>query len=300
MRAFISVVVLATGLLAPASSRTPLPVSATIAGDVITYAVQPGDDVNSLSAAFGVEPAKLMADNRLTERTLEPGDALRIDNRHLVPASDASVVVSIAQRRLFHFTGETLRASYPVAVGRRATPTPTGPFMVVRIADEPSWEVPLTSLDPRRRSERSACAQLESSADNPMGRYWIGLSLSGIGIHGTHEPASVYRYDTGGCVRMRPEDMADLFNEIVLGDQGAAIYEPVLLGRVAGRIYLQAYADNYRREPNSLARVERTAAAVGFDERIDWNRVSRALADRDGGLVDVTMSRAGSPIDMTE
>ena len=60
---------------------------------------------------------------------------------------------------------------------------------------------------------------------NPLGDYWIGLSgLAGAavgkesyGIHGTIEPDSIGKQASMGCVRLRNEDVAVVFQCLAEG-----------------------------------------------------------------------------------
>ena len=47
--------------------------------------------------------------------------------------------------------------------------------------------------------------------DNPLGKHWLGLSIHGYGIHGTIAPSSIYQFRTHGCIRLHPDDIAELF-----------------------------------------------------------------------------------------
>jgi L,D-transpeptidase ErfK/SrfK len=44
---------------------------------------------------------------------------------------------------------------------------------------------------------------------NPLGRFWIGLSLAGIGVHGTPVPSSIRRVDVGTRGRIVYEPVQD-------------------------------------------------------------------------------------------
>ena len=52
-----------------------------------------------------------------------------------------------------------------------------------------------------------------------MGTRWLGLSISGYGIHGTNVPSSIGHNASHGCVRMRNHDVEELFALVGVGDQ---------------------------------------------------------------------------------
>ena len=59
------------------------------------------------------------------------------------------------------------------------------------------------------------------SADNPLGDSWMGLSNKGTatpyGIHPTKQGESIGEAQSGGCIRMRPEDAERLYRMIPVG-----------------------------------------------------------------------------------
>ena len=208
-------------------SRRPV-----LVGAVTVYAVRPGDTLSRVGAVHGASVAALAEDNGLTPDTnLVVGQLLRIDNRHIAPASvDAGMlVINVPQRMLFYGADDDGLEGYPVAVGRSGWRTPTREFVVVMKEREPTWDVPASILEERRRQGRVQPARVPPGPNNPLGAFWIGLSLPGIGIHGTNARSSIFRAATHGCIRMHPDDIARLFPRISIGTRGRTIYEPVLV-----------------------------------------------------------------------
>jgi L,D-transpeptidase ErfK/SrfK len=68
-----------------------------------------------------------------------------------------------------------------------------------------------------QREGKKVLTRVEAGANNPLGKYWLGLSLSGYGIHGTLAPASIYRFQSHGCIRLHPDDIAQLFSQVEVG-----------------------------------------------------------------------------------
>ncbi|MEB3118669.1 MAG: L,D-transpeptidase, partial [Limnothrix sp.] len=55
---------------------------------------------------------------------------------------------------------------------------------------------------------------------NPLGVRWIGFWTNGdnsIGFHGTPNPELIGQAVSHGCVRMRNEDIVDLFDRVTEG-----------------------------------------------------------------------------------
>src|SRR5207244_4257585 len=55
------------------------------------------------------------------------------------------------------------------------------------------------------------------SPANPLGKYWLGLSIPGVGIHGTNAPSSIYNLQTHGCIRLHPDDIEKLRKSAIKG-----------------------------------------------------------------------------------
>jgi lipoprotein-anchoring transpeptidase ErfK/SrfK len=58
-------------------------------------------------------------------------------------------------------------------------------------------------------------------AGNPLGTRWMGLSASGVGIHGTPDAASIGYSASHGCIRMHISDAEWLFGHV---DVGTPVY----------------------------------------------------------------------------
>jgi len=284
----------ALGLLA--QSGAPAAVATQIAGVRSEYRTSAGDTLAALGARAGVDAATLARRNGLKPgAALKPDTVLRIDAVHIVPAADVPLVVNIPQRMLFLSTGDGVLA-VPVSVGRSSWPTPTGDFTVVAREEDPTWDVPVSIQAEMQRAGKTPVSRVPPSADNPLGAFWLGLSLPGIGIHGTNAPDSIYRFATHGCIRVHPDRIAGLFERIEVGLAGRIVYEPLLLAAADGAVYVEVHPDSYRRSPVTIAQLRALAGAAGLDGRIDWGLAAAAIKARDGIAIDVSapMSTRGS------
>ena len=255
-----------------------------ITGGITTHVVVAGETLTSLSARFGVDPSTIVSDNRLRgDAPLEPGGMLLIDNRHIVPATivTGEIVVNVPQRMLFYREGERILA-YPVAVGRATWPTPRGPFTVTWKDENPAWHVPASIRAESARKGRELPLIVPPGPGNPLGRFWIGLSLSGIGLHGTPVPSSIYRTATHGCIRLQGNNIEDLFGRVDVGTPGRIVYEPVLLTLLDGEVYLEVHPDVYRRATSALQQTQELASRLGLADRIDWTLAASEIERRAG------------------
>jgi L,D-transpeptidase ErfK/SrfK len=270
-------------LAAPANEHPPL--SHQVAGGDSGYVVQPGDFLIAIGARFGLPSTLLARDNALPYATLiHPGQSLRIHNPHIVPAGfDDGILINLPQRMLFHFSQGTLRAAYPVGLGKPDWPTPEGEFRIVAREANKVWKVPLSIQEEMRRENRVVREEVPAGPDNPLGAHWLGLDLWGYGIHGTIASSSVYRFRSHGCIRLHPDDIAELFDRVTLGTAGRIIYQPVLMAVVEdGRILLEVHRDIYEKRIDPAQTVRKLAEAHDLNPAIDWSKVEAVIAAQDG------------------
>jgi L,D-transpeptidase ErfK/SrfK len=279
-RALLAVLVLASGAaLAPADP------SQSLVGGVAPYTVSKGDTLQSIGARHGLDVTALTVDNDLPVRsTIGIGQVLLIDNRHVVPngLEEETIVVNVPQRMLFYRSGgRTL--GFPVAVGSNGWRTPLRPFTVIAKETDPTWDVPESIADEARAKGKSLPRAIPPGPSNPLGRHWLGLSVGGVGIHGTNAPGSIYRAGTHGCIRVHPDDIARLFDLVAVGTPGRFVYEPVLVAQDGSDVWLEVHADVYRRSAvSALDQAIARAGEHGLADRIDWVRAAAVVSARHG------------------
>ena len=260
-------------------------------GGRFVYAAVRGDSLAVVGARYGVEPRVLARLNNLSATArLRVGQPLTIDNRHLIPETmNASITINIPQRMLFHTAAAGSITAYPVGLGRPSWPTFLGRFRVTTLETKPIWDVPNSIQEELRRAGKPVLTRVLPGPDNPLDGYWIGLDRPAYGIHGTNAPASIYHFQTHGCIRMHPDDIEQVFRTVHIGTPGAIIYEPVVLAQdFDGTIWLEAHPDIYRRSADGLEIVRRLASHEELEGEMDWPAVQRALKAREGTPTDVT------------
>jgi L,D-transpeptidase ErfK/SrfK len=284
---FIVVTLAVASVSAMRAASAPIPISAHVTGAVQEYIVGTGDTLVRIGARFGVDPPVLAAANGLrTTVPLAIGRVLTIDNRHIVPEVDSDlveIVVNVPQRMLFAFHEGVPVHAFPIAAGRPSWRTPIALFRIVMKEEHPTWDVPLSIQEEMRRSGKPVIARMPPGPNNPLGDHWIGLSIDSLGIHGTPYATTIYHLATHGCLRLHPDDVKTLFDEVVVGTRGAIVYEPVLIARTPAGVFLEAHADAYRRRGRmTVDDLRRAAGGAEFADEVDWDAAAVALTRRDG------------------
>jgi L,D-transpeptidase ErfK/SrfK len=262
---------------------------ASLIGSVADYVTADGDTLRSIGARFGVDAAVLARDNgsRLEAR-LAPGTRLTIDNRHLAPPVHRArgVVINVAQRMLFVFDDERPVRGFPVAVGRADWRTPLGHFEVAVKEIDPTWDVPVSIQHEMAQKRLPVVTTIGPGPENPLGDRWLGLNAGSIGLHGTNSPASIYRSTTHGCIRLHPDDIAELFGIVDVGTTVDIVYEPVIVATdELGTTYLEVHRDPYRIAGPAVTRVNTMLSEAGFAGLIGTAQVRAVISERAGRAV---------------
>jgi LysM repeat protein len=111
--------------------------------------------------------------------------------------------------------GSMYVTSFPVGLGKEDS-TPSGVWMV---------KVGGKLTNPAYYSPRGEGIIEADDPKNPLGDYWIGLvgtdghavGKQSYGIHGTIDPTSVGKQESMGCIRMKNEDVAQVYEMLVDG-----------------------------------------------------------------------------------
>jgi L,D-transpeptidase ErfK/SrfK len=267
-----------------ARGQEPPRLSSLISGGEFVHTVKRGDSLTSVGARFGVAPATMARANDLpVNARLKEGQPLRIDNRHIVPAGlQDGILINIPQRMLFYFKEGRLLHFFPVGLGRPDWPTPTANFTVRVKEEDPVWDVPPSIQEEMRREGTPVLTCVPPGPENPLGKHWLGLSLAGYGIHGTNAPASIYQFRTHGCIRLHPDDMAELFAAVAPGTRGAIVYRRLLLAKVGEQIFLEVHPDVYGKELDALKQLRQIGTAQALTGEIDWHRAEDVIRRQDG------------------
>lgn len=261
------------------------PLSRQLAGGDSEYIVQPGDFLIAIGARFGIPPTLLAQENAVPyEALIHPGQRFRIHNPHIVPAVlDDGILINIPQRMLFQLSQGKLLAAYPVGLGKPSWPTPKGEFQILSRVKNKTWKVPASIQEEMRSEGKAVLQEVPPGPDNPLGAHWLGLSLGGYGIHGTIAPSSVYHFRSHGCIRLHPDDIAELFEQVAVGNSGVLVYQPVLLAVTGdGRILLEVHQDIYNENIDPAQTVRDMAEANSLSQDIDWHRVDAVIAAQEG------------------
>jgi hypothetical protein len=120
------------------------------------------------------------------------------------------IVIRRDSHRLYLYKGATFWRSFGVATGLPQYPTPIGSFHIVSKVRWPWWYPPDASW-------AAGASPIPPGVNNPLGTRWMGLSVGGVGIHGTPSAWSIGYSASHGCIRMRIPEAEWLFERVRIG-----------------------------------------------------------------------------------
>jgi hypothetical protein len=180
--------------------------SHSILEDGQLYEVEPGDVLVKLCKPFRVPPEFVMKINGIRRASsIRPRQELKlVQGPFDVLADRAEFELAV----LHH--GKFVRR-YSIGIGTRENPTPAGLFKVGTKLVNPTYYP--TANDRNRRGPLPP-----GDPDNPLGSRWIDIGL-GYGIHGTSDSETVGRESSRGCIRLRKEDVEELYDMVTEGSR---------------------------------------------------------------------------------
>ena len=101
-------------------------------------------------------------------------------------------------------------ATFPIATGMAAYPTPVGNFRIITKQRNPWWYPPSAGW-------ASGASPIPPGPGNPLGTRWMGLNVGAVGIHGTPDAASIGYSASHGCIRMHISNSEWLFERVRVG-----------------------------------------------------------------------------------
>ena len=92
-----------------------------------------------------------------------------------------------------------------------------GTHTVTRKAEWPDWRPPASMIERERKKGRILPAHMKGGPQNPLGARALYLGSTLYRIHGTNQPTSIGQAVSSGCIRMRNEDVIDLYERVPVG-----------------------------------------------------------------------------------
>jgi L,D-transpeptidase ErfK/SrfK len=241
---------LALPLLAQAKYFDLPPPEGDLIGQMRYVKAQQSDTLIDIAHDFSVGQDEIVMANPNVSRWL-PGEGTKvlIPDRFVLPdAPRVGIVVNIPEMRMYVFppgdakNPATQVITYPISVGRMDWKSPMGVTKIVEKIKNPTWTPPESIKKEHALEGEILPDVVPAGPDNPLGQFAMRLGVKGSYlIHGTGQDKAdgIGMMVTHGCMRMYPEDVAQLFPKVSVGTQVNLVNQPVKVGWNGNALYIE-------------------------------------------------------------
>jgi L,D-transpeptidase ErfK/SrfK len=277
-----------------AAQTFPLPAAGEdIIGQIKIVGARYEDTLSDIARTNHVGYEEIVRANPRVDPWL-PGKGTRVivPAQYILPdAPRQGLVLNLPEMRIYYYPppvpGQAaVVATFPVSIGRMDWSTPLGLTRVTAKLESPAWYPPASIRTGREAEGRELPHEIPPGPDNPLGAYALQLAVPGYLIHGTNRPYGIGMRVTHGCIRMYPEDIQRLYDEVPVGTPVRIVNQPYKAGWLRGVLYLETHppleeyaADMRNLTPavNAVVNATRTRSA-----RVVWGRATRHAGEARG------------------
>lgn len=283
------------------------PLENNIIGSIKTIKAEHKDTLLDIARRHGLGYEDIVKANPNLDIWIPGKDSdVLLPTKYILPnVRREGLVLNLAEYRMYYFpvpkkNEKPIVITYPISIGRMDWDTPLGETRITAKAKNPSWYPP-ESIRAEHEAEGDFLPRIvPPGPDNPLGEYAMRLDIPGYLIHGTNRPAGVGMRVTHGCIRMYPEDIFFLYNELKVGTPVRIINEPIKLGWDERKLFLEVHSsldskqevnksflyenDNLPKKHNLTILTEKIIAVTKESNRdaIDWQMAETILVDPSG------------------
>ena len=277
------------------------PPDVDVIGQMDSVTASRDETLLDIARRYDLGQNEILLANPAVDRWLpEENSVVVLPNRYILPNVERTgLVLNLPEMRLYYFPKSAPGATpvvitHPVSVGRMDWETPLGKTSIVTKKKDPDWRPPQSLKDEAIADGNEPLPDIvKAGPDNPLGRYAMRLGIPGYLIHSTNKPYGVGMRVTHGCLRMYPEDIERLFEQIPVGTPVHLVNQPIKLGWLAGSLFVELHppleedTDDY---PNYMQSVLDAIAEFTAPDEINLSgrTLWQAIEHQDGIPVAVT------------
>jgi lipoprotein-anchoring transpeptidase ErfK/SrfK len=127
-----------------------------------------------------------------------------------------TLVIDTINRFLYLVEGNGKARRYGVGVGKPGFEW-AGVHKVTRKAEWPDWTPPKEMIAREAKKGHILPARMDGGEGNPLGARAMYIGSTEYRIHGTNAPWTIGYAVSSGCIRMRNEDVTDLYDRVKVG-----------------------------------------------------------------------------------
>ena len=236
---------------------------------------------------------------RLANTGIDPwlpqnNSVIRLPTQHLLPdAEREGIVLNVPEMRLYYYPKPVKNEppvviTHPVSIGRGNWETPLGKTRIINKKENPEWRPPESIRKEHLEEGEYLPEVVPAGPENPLGDFALRLNIPGYLIHGTNKPYGIGMRVTHGCVRMYPEDIAGIFNQVKINTPVNIIHQPYKFGWYLDTLYMEAHPlvdenNVFVKDLISLYRaVRKINEQLGSDREVDWQDAVKIASNPTG------------------
>jgi L,D-transpeptidase ErfK/SrfK len=250
LRAFLTGLILLVSCAGTQADQFLLPPSdVDLIGAALTVEVSGEETLLDIGRRYGIGHNEMVLANPAVDPWV-PGKGTRavVPGRFIIPnAARKGMVLNVPEMRLYYYPqgrgpdGKRIIVTHPVSIGRMDWGTPLGLTRVAAKVRDPAWRPPQSIKQEAAEKGVQLPDVVPAGADNPLGAFALRLGLPGYLIHSTNRPFGIGMRVTHGCVRMYPEDIGTLFQNVSVNTPVEIVDQPVKVGWLADTLFMEVH-----------------------------------------------------------
>ncbi len=240
---------------AHATSYPLPPENSRLIGEPTYYTVpHDGKPLEEIASRFQMGLLALMEANPGVDPFLPtPGTRLVIPTQMLLPEGPRQgIVINLSEMRLYYYPRkQNVVHVLPIGIGRIGRATPVMNTHIISKQANPTWTPTSNTRKEYLQNGVVLPKVVPAGPDNPMGKYALRMAAGGgeYLIHGTNQDFGIGLRVSAGCIRLRPDDIEFLFEQVPVGESVRIIDEPVKMATEPnGKRYLEVHQPLSRTE----------------------------------------------------
>lgn len=258
-----------------------------VIGEIQVTRATKDDTLSDIARRFNLGYEEIVRANPKVDPWI-PGEGTQVvlPTQFVLPdAPRDGIVVNLAELRLFYYPkhkpGEPQTViTHPIGIGKVGWVTPEGTTKVTGKKKDPVWTPPASVRKEHAEHGDPLPKVVPAGVDNPLGAYAMTMGWQGYLIHGTNKPYGVGMRSSHGCLRLYPEDIALLFDEIAIGTPVHVVNQQMVSGWHDGQLYVQVMpppeeeqnAEEAAQKPTKAQKAkvtaQKTAATINSGDRL--------------------------------
>ncbi|TKF32510.1 L,D-transpeptidase family protein [Enterovibrio norvegicus] len=264
-----------------------------LVGENPVHVVQQGEHLEKIAKQYNVGFLALLSANPGVDPYLpKAGSFVTIPQQLLLPDVDYDgIVINLAELRLYYFDKAAKEMYiFPIGIGRIGRDTPIMTTKISQKRENPTWTPPHSIRKEYLETKNIVLPDVvPAGPENPLGLHALRLAY-GTGtylIHGTNKDFGIGLRVSSGCIRMRPTDIAWLFNRVRVGEKVRVINQPVKTSfEPDGAVYVEVHrplsADESQAGQRLLTQPDARVSTWLTSNHMNERRYRAALAIQSG------------------